>query len=793
MAPRTQKPASEAALLFCARSFGRFAVLSEPDESDTERSASNAAHKRSASERSWSSRVSGAFVGAAGSQVSSLAPGVRPKPPQPIGLSSQPRNASPERRPLLKRLLRPGEVAAPKRAKVETSKKEQSSRSAKDAPAPTKSPSGKTLDRDLKESAWGVDTMASASCTGNKDLLTNLRRCAPLPIKVADGAVVTAMYKGTAQLRLRVPGAERALGVKIDDVYFHERFDANLLSWGVMKSIGWSMQSDADATVLTTPGGRRVPASTRGRVTILDCAQLPERAYAARGIGRVTCCSSGDLVRLHERLGHVGFDRLVSMCKQSQTDGVGELKLSSEQLSKAKQAIQECDACTRGKLNRPALGKRGLDRGTRPGEVLHMDTAIVVLRDDKTNRKYHEYWVCIIDAFSEARMTVITTSKTDIPDGVIRTLRGVEAVTGRKVRRLHCDQGSEFDNSKLSRFCADNGTQFDLSPARQKEMNGIAERNVGSFKNGARTMMHHSACRDALWQYAARHQAYVWNRSRIAKRTGQTPFQAMYGRTPSLLHVGVFGCDVWVHQDRTQRDLTFDAKAEPGIYLGHDDSQSCAIVHMLRSGKVVRTRDVEFREGSFRNMRALRDGRVAKVLGTLRHEPETGDIESDDDTDVLQLVPNEASADVRDSSRAQGGSLESDADDEASVSDDDVVDDARNDQRAPQADPQQDWEVEKVVSHRGVGSKLEYQVQWKGDWPLTWEPARNLAGAKGAVGRYLQKRQMTVLTRGSQRARSNSGAPMMSAREVDEDSDDDVLAIPAVRMAIGAIAGCTRL
>jgi len=76
--------------------------------------------------------------------------------------------------------------------------------------------------------------------------------------------------------------------------------------------------------------------------------------------------------------------------------------------------------------------------------------------------------------------------------------------------------------------------------------------------------------------------------------TRVTPIEAMTGRTPSVLHIGVFGCDVYVHQDKTQRDTTFSPKAAPGIYLGHDHNQSCAIVMLLPSGKVVRTRDVEF-------------------------------------------------------------------------------------------------------------------------------------------------------------------------------------------------------
>ena len=62
--------------------------------------------------------------------------------------------------------------------------------------------------------------------------------------------------------------------------------------------------------------------------------------------------------------------------------------------------------------------------------------------------------------------------------------------------------------------------------------------------------------------------------------TGVTPFEAIHKRVPSIINVGVFGCDAFVHQDRTQRDTTCSPKAKPGIYLGHDsDSELSDCLH----------------------------------------------------------------------------------------------------------------------------------------------------------------------------------------------------------------------
>ena len=82
---------------------------------------------------------------------------------------------------------------------------------------------------------------------------------------------------------------------------------------------------------------------------------------------------------------------------------------------------------------------------------------------------------------------------------------------------------------------------------------------------------------------------------------------------------GVFGCDAFVHQDRTQRDTTFSPKAEPGIYLGHDSRQNCAVVRMLHTGKTVRVKDVLFREGSF-------TARASRAQWTRRREVKNLDL-----------------------------------------------------------------------------------------------------------------------------------------------------------------------
>jgi hypothetical protein len=240
-----------------------------------------------------------------------------------------------------------------------------------------------------------------------------------------------------------------------------------------------------------------------------------------------------------------------------------------------------------------------------------------------------------------------------------------------------------------------------------------------------------------------------------------------------VLHIGVFGCDAWVHQDRSQRETTFSAKAEPGIFLGHSPVQRCAIVKMLSSGKIIRTRDVEFREGSFTHMRALTHGRVDRVLEQ-QYQPLS------DDEDVIDL-----------DSRPPSRSLESE--DEADTPKESKSETEAKEESSDDDSKEGEYDVERITGHRGKGRKLQYRVQWKGYSEPTWEPSANLKRASETVRKYFERSAASTLAPAKQVTFDKTESSPVAAQSAAVSSDDDDTAFtPAVRMAMSAI-GCSRL
>ena len=556
---------------------------------------------------------------------------------------------------------------------------------------------GVDLDQFLSKHSWGVDTMASIHVSGNRHQFTALRKCAPVKVRMADDGVVTVTHSGTVSLRVPTSSGD-TVKFAVDNVYFHDHFTTNLLSMNVLREKGWEIHGTQQETYVVTPGGNKIELSTVGRVSVMGAVGPSPSQPCVYSVDTVNTDDSDAAVRLHERLGHMGFDRMVTVIKSGTTLDMGKINVTGAALAEARRRVLDCKACIVGKGNRTAFGDRGVDKGHAPGETLHMDTYHVTLRQGE--RTWVEYGLTVSDPHSEYRWFARLKTKDEASHKIIIVVRHVQQQCNCRVKRLYADGGSEFINSTLQSFCATEGIELHYPPARTQQLNGVAERNVRSIKDMARTQMLHSGVPSRFWYRAACHSAYVWNRTAVATATGVTPFESLFGRRPSMRHWGVFGCDAFYHIPKTQRDA-FGAKMEPCVYLGHDPTQNAAVVWALGTGKMVVSRDLKFRMASFGHAAALSQG----------------------DDAVTAVVERGYSPDAGDEAAPQGGLDAS-------------------------SDSDREWEVERVVGkeHRDDG-RTWYQIKWAdhGLDKSTWEPEDMLDDAREAIADYEDLQRDEVL------------------------------------------------
>jgi transposase InsO family protein len=448
------------------------------------------------------------------------------------------------------------------------------------------------------------------------------------------------------------------------------------------------------------------------------------------------------------------------MCQRQVTVGIGDIKSMSDiELEKAKKAILECSACAKGKAHRNATGHRGLERGTQVGEVLHMDTFYAVTRDPRTEEKRSQYCLLATDAYSEWRWANIRLSMTELQDAAIDIIRHSETMTGRRPRLIISDLGSEFNNSKVKVYCRERGIQLQPSPARTKELNGLAEKSVDTVKNHVRTMLLAAGMPEQMgWSHAVLHHIYIWNRTHVGQHTGVSPQQAMTGKEPNVMYVGVFGCDTYVHQDKTQRDTTFSRKAEAAIYLGHSGRENCPVVRIPSTGKIISAKDVVFREGSFTHLRAEIAGRANEIEVAEVTEATEADTQTVGDTEI--------------------GDVNNDINDKT-----DTV-------YTKTAAQQPKFRLRAITDAQTIDGTKKYRVKWIGYPSETWEPATQIEqDAPDAVREYesfIQQRAEARVTRSRTQRESGISTSSMSVATV-ADSDDET---SSVDMAAAYAARC---
>ena len=89
--------------------------------------------------------------------------------------------------------------------------------------------------------------------------------------------------------------------------------------------------------------------------------------------------------------------------------------------------------------------------------------------------------------------------------------------------------------------------------------------------------------------------------------TYATPDELFFGRKPSVKHLRVWGCDVYVHVNKADRvkDSKLEVRARPGIFIGYQANRMG--YRCLVDGKIIISRDVRFVENEFTHMKKLTD------------------------------------------------------------------------------------------------------------------------------------------------------------------------------------------
>ncbi|KAI3751321.1 hypothetical protein L2E82_22388 [Cichorium intybus] len=219
----------------------------------------------------------------------------------------------------------------------------------------------------------------------------------------------------------------------------------------------------------------------------------------------------------------------------------------------------------------------------------------VACAQGKHHRKLHKpKLINSIDSILQLiHMDLFGPNKSETADLVIRFIKLIENQTNQKLKAIRCDNGMEFKNAVLNKFCADKGILRQYSDARTPQQNGVAERRNITLIDVARTMLCDSKLPVIFWAEAINTTCYVQNRVIINKPQMKTPYEILYGRKPNVSHFRTFGCPcILLHLEATPK---FNSKADDCYFIGYA-SKTTYRVYNKATKQIVESYDVRLLE-----------------------------------------------------------------------------------------------------------------------------------------------------------------------------------------------------
>jgi len=173
----------------------------------------------------------------------------------------------------------------------------------------------------------------------------------------------------------------------------------------------------------------------------------------------------------------------------------------------------------------------------------------------------------------------------------------LETKTGEKVNFLRTDGGGEYMGGEFQRWLKSKGIHHELMNPSTPQENGMAEQLNRTILEMMRSMMFDTKLPKSFWTFAVNYSQEILNRLPTRALTEKMmPFEALYKRKPSVAHMRIFGCLVYVHVPDAKRGK-LDAKTVSGLFVGLSQNRKAYIVADSQNlSKVYISRDVTFLE-----------------------------------------------------------------------------------------------------------------------------------------------------------------------------------------------------
>jgi hypothetical protein len=207
----------------------------------------------------------------------------------------------------------------------------------------------------------------------------------------------------------------------------------------------------------------------------------------------------------------------------------------------------------------------------------------------------HKYFLTLVDDFSRFTWIILMKNKAETRNHIMNFVNYIETQFHTKLKSLRSDNGSEF---LMHDFFLAKGIVHQRSCVETPQQNGIVERKHQHILNVARALSFQAFLPSNFWHLSILHSVHLINRLPTPLLKHKTPYEVLFQKPPTLVHLRTFGCLAFastLHNHRTK----FMPRARKTVFLGYRDGTKGFLLYDISSHSFLVSRNVIFHEDVF--------------------------------------------------------------------------------------------------------------------------------------------------------------------------------------------------
>lgn len=421
---------------------------------------------------------------------------------------------------------------------------------------------------------WLADSGASAHMCNQKGWFSQIELFeTPEDCSIGNGKKVKIL--GNGKVTVLSKNNDPMTKLNLTNVLYIPELMTNLFS------VGAAADKDAKTTFdkktcLTTLNGQVIVKGERLRGSLY----LMNMAAAKADHNALFCQAERTKSEWHRVLGHACDQRINQLMKDPELG----LKIVD------KVNDTNCSVCPAGKGRHASHPSYEYKRAEEAGDRVHVD---LTGKLNVTSVSGCNYYLICKDEWSSYVYTYFVKDKSLVALALAKLICDFEADSGKTIKRIHSDNGSEFVNAKTEMLFAREHIVHETTAPHTPQQNGRVEREIQSITQMARCMLIGSELGQELYAEAVDCATYIQNRLPNVS-TDKTPYELIFNRKPYLKHICEFGTEAHVIINGHYLSK-FDARTEPGYIVGFTKRRNTYKIYLPQRKRVIMSCDVIFK------------------------------------------------------------------------------------------------------------------------------------------------------------------------------------------------------